>query len=395
MSLTSTSHRPEVHSPSPDTRGDRGPDVSGPAGIEFRGVTVRGHEDFVMLDHLDLRVERGEIVALLGPSGAGKTTALRAVAGFVQPSEGRIFLGGVDVTDRPTRDRGLGMVVQSYALFPHMTVAQNVAFGLRARGQDKAARATRVTEVLDLVGMGRFAERHPRQLSGGQQQRVAIARALAPNPDVMLLDEPLSALDAQLRQGMLTELARLHRELPDMTMLYVTHGQNEALTLADRIAVMSNSRLVEFGSSRRLFRDPRYEFTAKFLGSSNVIPVQTTSATEATVQADSSTRLLIAPTVQTVGTRTGLCVRPHHIALLAPGSHAENETTLVVEDVQWRGSTHSVTGRAYGQHLTVELLELQSPPAVGVALRIGFAARDAVLLQDAGEGAVAAGVEGS
>lgn len=201
-----------------------------------------------MLDRLDLTVEPGEVMALLGPSGSGKTTALRAVAGFVRPAAGRVLIGGRDVTALPPHKRGIGMVVQQYALFPHMRVEDNVAFGLKAQKAPKAEIPGRVAEALEMTGMAAYAKRYPRELSGGQQQRVAIARALAIRPGVLLLDEPLSALDAQLRSGMLAELARLHRELPDVSILYVTHDQVEALTLADRIAVMDKARLQDCGT---------------------------------------------------------------------------------------------------------------------------------------------------
>lgn len=203
-------------------------------------------------------------MALLGPSGSGKTTALRAVAGFVRPVSGRVLLGGRDVTDLPPYRRGIGMVVQGYALFPHMRVDENVAFGLRARRTARSEMRQRVAEALEMTGMAAYARRYPRELSGGQQQRVAIARALAVRPDVLLLDEPLSALDARPRSGMLAELARLHRELPDVTMLYVTHDQVEALTLADRTAVMDKARLRACGTPRELYRAPADAFTASF-----------------------------------------------------------------------------------------------------------------------------------
>ncbi|MBP3044821.1 ABC transporter ATP-binding protein [Arthrobacter jiangjiafuii] len=349
-------------------------------GIEFRNVTVRGSGGVVILEDLTLSVGRGEVVALLGPSGAGKTTALRAVAGFAEPSAGQILLSGKDVTHCEPRERGIGMVVQNYALFPHMTVAENVAFGLKTRKIPRREIAVRVGEALEMVGMADKADRHPRTLSGGQQQRIAIARALAPRPEVLLFDEPLSALDAQLRQGMLAELGRLHRELPDVTMLYVTHGQNEALTLADRIAVMANSRLVEYGTAEKLYRDPEFEFTARFLGSSNVLPVTISSATEALLPGHPEL-LKIAPTVQAAELTAKLSLRPHRVILLAAGERAENELEMQVEEIQWRGSTHLIAGRVAGQPFAVEALELAELPHPGTTVRIGFAAADAVMLR--------------
>ncbi|NQX17229.1 ABC transporter ATP-binding protein [Rathayibacter sp. VKM Ac-2857] len=349
-------------------------------GIEFRDVTVRGTGGVVILEDLTLSVARGEVVALLGPSGAGKTTALRAVAGFAEPSAGSILLSGVDVTHTDPRSRGIGMVVQNYALFPHMSVAENVAFGLRTRRVPRREIRTRVAEALEMVGMADKANRQPRTLSGGQQQRIAIARALAPRPEVLLFDEPLSALDAQLRQGMLAELGRLHRELPDVTMLYVTHGQNEALTLADRIAVMANSRLVEFGTAAKLYRDPEFEFTARFLGSSNVLPV-TITAPESAALAGHDRELRIARTVQAAGLSAKLSIRPHRVRLLAADESADNELDMTVDDIQWRGSTHLVAGTVAGGSFCVEALELTDLPRPGSTVRIGFAASDAIMLR--------------
>jgi 2-aminoethylphosphonate transport system ATP-binding protein len=252
---------------------DRPPRRSAPkggGGIRFDNVSV-AYNGNVVLDSFSLDVAPGEVVALLGPSGSGKTTALRAVAGFVQPVSGRVHAGGQDVTDLPPYQRGLGMVVQQYALFPHMRVDQNVAFGLKAQKVAKTEIPGRVAEALRMTGMGDYANRYPRQLSGGQQQRVAIARALAIQPSVLLLDEPLSALDAQLRSGMLAELARLHRELPDVSILYVTHDQIEALAMSNRIALMSDGHIVQEGRPRELYQKPATEFVASFLGSTNLL----------------------------------------------------------------------------------------------------------------------------
>src|SRR5579862_1529184 len=249
--------------------------------IEFDGVTV-AYRGTVVLESLSLDVEPGEILALIGPSGSGKTTALRAVAGFVRPTGGRVSIGDEDVTDLPPYARGLGMVVQNYALFPHLRVDQNVSFGLRAQRASRELIDSRVAECLAIVGMSAYARRYPSELSGGQQQRVAIARALAVRPRVLLLDEPLSALDAQIRRSMVEELARLHRDLPNLTVLYVTHDQSEALTLADRIAIMRDGRLNAFGPSKRLYRSPPNRFAAEFLGRANILPVRLESVDPST-----------------------------------------------------------------------------------------------------------------
>ncbi|MGH7102499.1 MAG: ABC transporter ATP-binding protein, partial [Acetobacteraceae bacterium] len=210
-----------------------GPDPAR-GGIGYEGVAV-AYKGVTVLEDFTLSIRPGEIMALIGPSGSGKTTALRVTAGFVRPTRGRVQIGGRDVTDLPPYARNIGMVVQNYALFPHMRAEENVAFGLRARKTAETLVRERVTECLRMVGMAAYARRYPRELSGGQQQRVAIARALAIHPDVLLLDEPLSALDAQIRLSMLEELARLHQRLPSLTVMYVTHDQTEALTLAERI----------------------------------------------------------------------------------------------------------------------------------------------------------------
>ncbi|MHB9753586.1 ABC transporter ATP-binding protein [Streptomyces sp. BYX5S] len=342
------------------------------SGIRFDRVSV-AYGGTTVLDSLDLTVEPGEVMALLGPSGSGKTTALRAVAGFVRPASGRVFLGGRDVTDLPPHRRGIGMVVQSYALFPHLRVEDNVAFGMRAQKVPKGEIPARVAEALELTGMAAYAKRHPRELSGGQQQRVAIARALAVRPGVLLLDEPLSALDATLRSGMLAELARLHRELPDVSILYVTHDQVEALTLADRIAVMDRARLQDVGTPQDLYRRPRTEFTASFVGNANLLPV--------TVGTDSvslgSTELKVpAPGDVAAGATATLCVRPHLVGL----GEGPNSLTGQVTEVQWRGSTHRLHVDIDGHRLKADLRELREPPALGDRITVHFAPEDAVLL---------------
>ncbi|MFE2988093.1 ABC transporter ATP-binding protein [Streptomyces sp. NPDC059262] len=340
-------------------------------GIRFDKVSVAYGANTV-LHSLDLTVEPGEVMALLGPSGSGKTTALRAVAGFVRPASGRVLIGDRDVTDLPPHRRGIGMVVQQYALFPHLRVEDNVAFGLKAQKVARAEIPARVTEALEMTGMASYAKRYPRELSGGQQQRVAIARALAIRPGVLLLDEPLSALDAQLRSGMLAELARLHRELPDVSILYVTHDQVEALTLADRIAVMDKARLQDCGTPQELYRRPRTEFTASFVGNANLLPVQVGSGSVSFAGAQ-----LKVPTGDVAsGVSATLCVRPHLVGL----GDGPNALTGSVSEVQWRGSTHRLYVDVDGHRLKADLRELRTPPALGDEVTVHFAPEDAVLL---------------
>ena len=359
--------------------------AKGGGGIRFDNVSV-AYNGTVVLDSFSLDVAPGEVVALLGPSGSGKTTALRAVAGFVRPVSGRVHAGGQDVTDLPPYKRGLGMVVQQYALFPHMRVDQNVAFGLKAQKVAKSEIPGRVAEALRMTGMGQFADRYPRQLSGGQQQRVAIARALAIQPSVLLLDEPLSALDAQLRSGMLAELARLHRELPDVSILYVTHDQIEALTLADRIAVMNNARLVEVGTARDLYKRPATEFAAGFVGNSNLLAVTVDGCEHAPdggfrakVRIGGSTVYASCAAPATPGEARTLCIRPHLLDL-SPGDHHDNALDGVVREVQWRGSAHRLFADVDGHEVRLDANELRNPPEIGARIRLFFSAGDAILI---------------
>jgi iron(III) transport system ATP-binding protein len=233
----------------------------------------------VAVDDVSLRVEPGELFFLLGPSGCGKTTLLRILAGFEQPDAGELYFGAQCITHLPPRNRDAGMVFQTYALWPHLTVARNVAYGLNVRGVSKTETARRVTDALKMVRMEGYGERKPNQLSGGQQQRVALARALVVQPRIVLLDEPLSNLDARLRDEMREEVRRLHRET-GLTMVYVTHDQKEALALADRLAVMDRGRIVQVGRPAEVYDQPANPFVAGFLGESNFLTGRLRSRTE-------------------------------------------------------------------------------------------------------------------
>jgi 2-aminoethylphosphonate transport system ATP-binding protein len=275
------------------------------------------------------------------------------------------------------------MVVQNYALFPHMRVEENVAFGLNARRAPREEVAARVRECLRMVGMEDFARRYPRELSGGQQQRVAIARALAIRPQVLLLDEPLSALDAQIRRSMLDELARLHRELPSLTVLYVTHDQTEALTLADRIAIMREGRLVSFGPSQNLYRQPPNRFTAEFLGRANLLPVLLgaihSDGRFARAQFGSTELWAQHHPDLAPGAKALLCVRPHEVTL-QPAAGAGNRIEAVVQSVVWQGDMHNISLDAQGTTLRLTCAPLREPPRPGDPLAVHFAAEHAVLI---------------
>lgn len=267
--------------------------------LRIEGLTVR-HGATVALDDLSLDIRRDELFVLLGASGSGKTTLLRAVAGFVRPSAGLVALDGVDIGPMPPHRRPVNTVFQSYALFPHMTVTANIAFGLRR--MDRAAAAARVADMLALVRLEELADRRPHQLSGGQQQRVALARGLAPRPALLLLDEPLSALDRALRAETRQELVRLRRQL-GTSFILVTHDQQEALTMADRIGVMRDGSMAQVGTPAEVYEGPNSRFVAEFLGSANILP--------GALRADGSVDL---PGLGTVATNGGIA-RPVLLAL--------------------------------------------------------------------------------
>jgi 2-aminoethylphosphonate transport system ATP-binding protein len=332
----------------------------------------RGNKATKALIDFNLRVAAGETVALLGPSGSGKSTALNALAGFVRPTTGKVSLSGRDVTDLPPAKRGIGVVLQSYALFPHMRVSENVAFGLKSHRVPRSEIGPRVAEALDMVGMAAYGKRLPRELSGGQQQRVAIARALAIQPKVLLLDEPLAALDAQLRQSTLAELQRLKESLPDTAMLYVTHDQAEALALADRIVVMNNARLMDVDTADNLWKRPPTSFTAAFLGGANLIPctVGRVIGTSALVTIAHKTVSAEAPQ-PAVGkvewapdSKALLCIRPHAMKIVSLGERDALRAT--VNAAVWRGATTRLVLSVGG--LPDQLIDIDVPGNAQIAI---------------------------
>jgi spermidine/putrescine transport system ATP-binding protein len=246
-----------------------------PADVTLEGVTKR-FDETVAVDNLSLEIERGKFFAMLGPSGCGKTTTLRMIGGFEEPTGGKIYLGEREVSGLPSYKRDVNTVFQSYALFPHLSIFENVAFGLRRRGIGKGEVTERVGEALELVDLGAFGKRRPSQLSGGQQQRVALARALVNRPRVLLLDEPLGALDLKLRKQMQLELKRIQHEV-GITFVHVTHDQEEAMTMADQIAVMDAGHIEQLGTPGELYEAPRTRFVAGFLGVSNLISANVTN----------------------------------------------------------------------------------------------------------------------
>jgi len=307
--------------------------------LRFEGI-AKSYGSVAALLPTDLAVAAGEFLTLLGPSGSGKTTLLNLTAGYVEPSAGRVVLGGRDITDLPARARNIGMVFQSYALFPHMSVADNIAYGLKVRRRPAGEIRVKVETVLALVDLQGYGARAIQQLSGGQQQRVALARALVIEPDVLLMDEPLGALDRQLRRNVQLELRRLHEE-HRRTTLYVTHDQEEALILSDRIAIMRAGRIEQIGEAPELYSNPVNAFVASFMGESNLLAATVREAHAGVVALDvpalRRTVRCKAPSPLREGQSARLLVRPEHVELGKPG-----EGTATVKEAVYLGELVSV-----------------------------------------------------
>ena len=346
--------------------------------ISIRQLTKR-YGDTHALDHIDLDIRSGEFLTLLGPSGSGKTTLLTVLAGFTRPDSGSLKFGDTEVICTPPHRRDVGMVFQNYALFPHMTVAGNVAFPLKLRGVKRDEAAQRVEQALEMVRLGGFGARGIDQLSGGQRQRVALARAMVVEPRIMLMDEPLSALDKQLREHMQLELRQLHDKL-GMTTVYVTHDQREALTMSDRIAVINGGRIMQLAAPRAIYERPANRFVAEFIGESTFVPVVVDGGAVAF-----GSRQLRPATAEADGPRL-LMLRPERLQVLAPG-HADGLNLLdgrliaavyqgdssLLQVALADGTTVGVRCASFGDSATDEL-------ALGAHLTLGLAPRDTVLL---------------
>ncbi|MGD9864222.1 MAG: ABC transporter ATP-binding protein [Pseudodonghicola sp.] len=327
----------------------------------------------------DLAVEPGEFISFLGPSGCGKTTTLRMIAGFETPDAGIIRIAGQDVVRLRPNQRNIGMVFQSYALFPNMTVAQNVGFGMKVAGTDRASIATRVAEMLDLVGLGELGARFPFQLSGGQQQRVALARALAGRPQLLLLDEPLSALDAKIRVSLREEIRRIQQSL-GITTIYVTHDQEEALSISDRIVVMNAGLAEQIGTPAEIYNTPKTAFVSNFVGQISQLDVEVVDPATGAVRLGEQQFETGRPLPAKAGERLTLSLRPETIT---PGRHPSGVTLNArIQDVMFLGPIIRMKVALGSQILSMDVFNTPNLPAPrpGDMLEVGFDAANLVLV---------------
>ncbi|MCR8548154.1 ABC transporter ATP-binding protein [Salipiger sp. P9] len=347
--------------------------------VSLKGVS-RHYGTFVAVDDVSMDIAPGEFISFLGPSGSGKTTTLMMVAGFEIPDRGAITLDGKDITRLPAHRRELGIIFQNYALFPHMTVAENVAYPLRMRRAGRSAIAERVARMLDLVQLAPFADRYPSQLSGGQQQRVAIARALVFDPPVLLLDEPLGALDKKLRQHLQEEIRFLHRRM-GKTMIYVTHDQDEALAMSDRIAVMSAGRVHQLAAPEEIYRHPTDRFVASFMGESNFIRVTRADGGFRNAQGQP---VPVAAGADTAGDPV-VFVRPENIRIEPPeGAGGPGRLDGRIEDLTYVGDSSMLSVGIGSERLSVKVLNRSGSTAwqIGDRCRVFWDPDDALLLPD-------------
>lgn len=345
--------------------------------VKFREVQKSYDGKSLVVQSLDLDVQRGEFLTLLGPSGSGKTTTLMMLAGFENPTSGSITLDGKDVTRLPPHKRGIGVVFQNYALFPHMTIAENVAYPLRIRKVQQADRDRRVRATLAKVRLEDFADRRPSQLSGGQQQRAALARALVFQPELILLDEPLGALDRQLREELQIELKHLHREL-GVTMVYVTHDQTEALTMSDRIAIFDGGRIQQVASPLEIYDEPDNSIVAGFLGENNMLEGIVTSCGDGrvTIRLSDGTEIIgLARRDLPLDSPAIAAIRPECIRVLSGNETGENTIEGVVRETIYLGDAWRIAlDLADGSDLTMRLdrTALAQVPEAGQRLHVAW-----------------------
>jgi spermidine/putrescine ABC transporter ATP-binding subunit len=359
--------------------------------IELRGVD-KLYEDVQVLRQVDLAVADGEFLTVLGPSGSGKTTVLRLIGGFTQPTRGAILLDGRDIVGVPSNRRPFNTVFQDYALFPHMTVAENVGYGLRVRHVERAEIRRRVGQALERVALEKLAARYPAQLSGGQRQRVALARAIICEPRLVLLDEPLGALDAELRRQMQLFLKRLQKEIRT-TFLFVTHDQEEAITMADRICVMNHGEIVQIGSPKEVYYRPRNEYVARFFGDNNLLEGRLVAGAGAERALDTAigrlrTRVDGAELAgRSPGEPAKLAVRPEAIEVLAPAAVADNVVEGRVEEVNFTGPISQLVVRPVAAPGIALAIKRQSRAAglelaPGATVRVGWNAAEGRLVTE-------------
>ena len=352
--------------------------------VEFERVSKSFDRRTLVVRDLDLQIRKGEFLTLLGPSGSGKTTCLMMLAGFETPTSGTIRIAGRAVQQVPPRRRGIGMVFQNYALFPHMTVGENLAFPLEVRGIEPERRRERVQRVLQLVRLDGLEQRRPSQLSGGQQQRVAIARALVFEPDLVLMDEPLGALDRRLREELQYEIRRIHRDL-GVTVLYVTHDQQEALVMSDRVAVFQAGRIEQIAAPEGLYEEPERSFVARFIGDNNRLSGRVTSITDDICDVDVGDETVRALRVAPCGPgdATTLSIRPERVAVAPARGMYTNEFEAKIEDMTFMGDHLRLRVRVCGSSdFIVKIPNVVGHGAVieGDRIRIGWTPTDCRVL---------------
>ena len=370
------------------TAGPKGAEDGAPY-VEFTEVSKSYDGHNLVVDRLSLGIREGEFVTLLGPSGSGKTTILMMLAGFQTPTSGEIHINGRSVQNLPPRKRGIGMVFQNYALFPHMTVGENLAFPLDVRGLPDEQRRERVARALDLVRLAGFEGRRPGQLSGGQQQRVAIARALVFEPDLVLMDEPLGALDRSLREEMQYEIRSIHQRL-GVTVVYVTHDQQEAMVMSDRIAVLNHGRIEQIAGPEGLYEEPERAFVARFIGENNRLPGRVAHVEDDLCEVDAGGERIrafrIAPCE--AGDQVTLSIRPERIAINPRDGLYHNEIAATVEDLTFLGDHLRVRLAACGSRDVVAKIPNivgHGAMMVGDVVRIGWTVNDCRALDFEGE----------